>query len=187
MVYYHLSRPGLIKYKILDLVDEQKYMHTHTWDDGVESRYVFDGLSQHGRYYLGLIRETGMICPDNNTYHEMRLEEIRKQHYPDKPSRFRSIFGCGSINDIKHIAKECFKLVGIFPIYELTTCNKVHESDMALTNPLFTNVADSRFDAYWKSCSEHSMGSFKEILMEAPVSVLGIAGWYINFEIPSGI
>ncbi|ELH0894232.1 hypothetical protein Q9887_001101 [Vibrio fluvialis] len=183
MVYYHLSRPGLIKSKTLDLVVDQKHSHTHLWDDGSVSQYEFDGLSQHGRFYLSLIQRTGEISVENSTYHELRLEEIRKKHHSDKPSRFSSVFGCVSISDIQHIARECFKLVGIFPIYQIRTCNRAHESDMALTNPLFVHVADSRFNAYWSGYSEHSMGSVKEVLMETPVSIIGIAGWYMNFEI----
>lgn len=57
------------------------------------------GLSYHGENYLRPFNVTD-IENVNNAIIEHVFEEVRLAHFPDKPSRFTSLFGCMDWNNI---------------------------------------------------------------------------------------
>ncbi|VVY30221.1 Uncharacterised protein [Escherichia coli] len=102
-----------------------------------------DGLSNHGRNYLynpGPIMDGG---DDNGEGKALLIglvfELVRRSHFPEKPSRYQSLFACEQLNEVKQFRALLAKERGdenilTAPIYEVLSWEPVHRGDMNLLN-----------------------------------------------------
>lgn len=139
-----------------------------------------DGLSRHGYNYLynpALFDEDHQR--DNALLIGLILELVRRSDFPDKPSRYQSLFACQEISEVKQFRELLANERGddgirTAPIYEVRNQNPVHRGDMRLLNsdgPILDIYR--RAHLYWSGESlTHANGEdpFWEILIPLPAS-----------------
>ncbi|WP_148203482.1 DUF2441 domain-containing protein [Sodalis glossinidius] len=105
---------------------------------------------------------------------EMLLEERRRNSFPEKPSRFQSLFVCKSVRDAAWFRGFSKSPIDT-PIFEIHALTGWHRGDMRLLNMNCTPVELSyRLDLYWKGMTDQtSEGTppFWEILIPLPAKV----------------
>lgn len=134
-----------------------------------------DGVSRHANnlffnYHINLVsseeRFGAMI--------EILLEERRKSHFPEKPSRFQSLFACESVKEAAW-----FRGFSQFPldtpIFQVNSSSNYHRGDMNLLNMNCTPVEISqRLDLYWRGETtkiHEGYQPFWEVLVPLPVTI----------------
>lgn len=126
------------------------------------------GISRHGQNYI----ENPRCCFNiREGALELYFEEVRKACYPDKPSRFESMFCCESIDDALRMAKG-FGAPNA-SIYEVEVKSNYHRGNMALLDNSFSILATSyHANAYWRG-DELNIGktTFWEIVAQLPVQI----------------
>ena len=100
-----------------------------------------DGLSKHGHNYL---YTPGPKMEDDSGVSRSLLvglvfELVRRSHFPDKPSRYQSLFACQHLSEVRKfralLADERGEdEIRTAPIYEVITDEPVHRGDMRLLN-----------------------------------------------------
>lgn len=98
-----------------------------------------DGLSKHGHNYL---YNPGPLIGDANGESLALLiglvfELVRRSHFPDKPSRYQSLFACQQISEVKAFREKLADErnedeIRTTAIYEVITDETVHRGDMRL-------------------------------------------------------
>jgi len=98
-----------------------------------------DGLSRHGYNYL-YNPGPGMDQRDDDSLAllvGLVLELVRKAYYPDKPSRYQSLFACETPEDARQFGLTQAKAGEndtSAPVYEVYTKGKIHRGDMNIIN-----------------------------------------------------
>ena len=138
----------------------------------VETLYPM-GLSGHGRTYLHN-RHHFLYDDNKNSYVsympmiETTFELVRLWKFPDRPSRFTSMFGSLTITDAEKFKSEYCGGVG--DIYKVST-DSFFKADMKL---LYTGASFSGninlATKYWNG--ESSADPYFEILMNSPVTII---------------
>ncbi|MCU6226573.1 DUF2441 domain-containing protein [Morganella morganii] len=133
------------------------------------------GLSPHGINYL-IYNNLNNYVQNNgnqpNVIIEYALELLRQQRYPEKPSRFVSMFGCETLDEAKHFRGQYFPNRQSTPIYEIISNDRVHKGDMQLLDagcPI--HEFDTRLNAYWSGESYalyENYEPFWEIIIPLP-------------------
>ncbi|HII4062765.1 TPA: DUF2441 domain-containing protein [Yersinia enterocolitica] len=98
-----------------------------------------DGLSKHGHNYL---YNPGPLMDEKNGDGQALLiglvfELVRRSHFPEKPSRYQSLFACQHISEVKEFREQLADEreedeIRNAPIYEVFTDEAVHCGDMRL-------------------------------------------------------
>lgn len=98
-----------------------------------------DGLSRHGHNYL---YNPGPLMDDDSVESRALLiglvfELVRRSHFPNKPSRYQSLFACQEISEVKQFRELLADQRGedeirTAAIYEVLTEDVVHRGDMNL-------------------------------------------------------
>ncbi|EAX8473359.1 hypothetical protein FRN05_22300 [Salmonella enterica subsp. enterica] len=109
------------------------------------------GISMHGlTYFIGAGIHFSNRNNNASAAIEYALELFRRLHFPDKPSRFVSMFGCETIDEVKHF-RGTSKSPLSTPIYEVHSDSNCHKGDMNLFNPGCPLCEfDRRMYAYWR-------------------------------------
>ncbi|SAB24574.1 Uncharacterised protein [Enterobacter roggenkampii] len=97
-----------------------------------------EGLSKHGHNYLynpALFDEDHQR--DSALLIGLILELVRRSDFPDKPSRYQSLFACQHISEVKQFREQLADEreedeIRTAPIYEVFTDEAVHCGDMRL-------------------------------------------------------
>ncbi len=152
-------------WKVIDLITEE--------DLAAHVQMLFpEGLSLHGWTYLKA-RHTYGTHP--NFQHnvtcltEMNLEYVRKAYYPDRPSRFQSIFACEEICEAMSF-RQRFGTTDA-KIFEIDG-NEVIRADMSLIFLGTQNVAGSFLaHQYWSGSGGRN--PFWEFIIRLPATVVG--------------
>jgi hypothetical protein len=133
-----------------------------------------EGYSRHGMQWF---RDPP---PDNrpedfrdSALLELLLEAMRKAYYPDKPSRYQSVFASVSLAEAFAFRSRHGKAAD--PVYELNPLGKVHRGDMAaIPNVnLSSAVMDLLLHRYWRGEPGNIPGQAPnwEYVLELPVAV----------------
>lgn len=105
---------------------------------------------------------------------ELLLEERRKSDFPQKPSRFQSLFACTSVKGATWFRGFAHASIET-PIFEVHTYGDWHIGDMNLLNMNCTPVELSRrLDMYWQGITYDTLEGhtpFWEVLARLPVRV----------------
>jgi hypothetical protein len=174
--FYHVSKFDITSKPILDLYKCNGSVETetlHSADEFKEYKASLfpDGLSKHGETYLhNLYKSTGpdMKYLPNEYFIETVFDLIRRLKYPERKSRFLSIFGCLSLEDAQEIRTNIFN--GNGSIYKVT-CEKYFKADMSLLRQCSSIIGIQIIaEKYWAGLS--STTPFWEILMEPPVAII---------------
>lgn len=129
------------------------------------------GASQHGVTYS--LNNT-FNMPDNpfGPSIELALELIRKERFPDKPSRLQSMFACEDLDDVKHF-RGSSQAARSAPIFEVTVEN-YHRGDMNILNfQCNMNEFHRRLVGYWAGTTLSLEGyePFWEVVIPLPVTI----------------
>lgn len=134
MMVYHIDRGGFLC-------------------EGMVLSLSAEGLSLHGQHYW---RSPSVKNPDdvNDFFIEHIFEEIRLAHYPDRPSRFQSLFGCPTMKQLRYWEK-LFQEAGNPPVWQIET-PAVWLADARLLHCMengMYNLARARSNAhqYWQA------------------------------------
>lgn len=172
-LYYSLDRRGLYRtggdFNLVSLESPSQPMTPQA------SEQFASGISMHGfTYFIG--PGIHFSNPTNNASAaiEYALELIRQLRYPEKPSRFLSMFGCETLDEVKHF-RGFYRSPLNTPIYEVHSDNNCHKGDMNLLNPgCPLQEFDRRMNAYWQgeSYSLHQdYVPFWEIVIPLPATI----------------
>ena len=131
-----------------------------------------NGISNHGKQYL-YDKYNWINDNKQNSYvsylHiiEITFELVRLWKFPNKPSRFTSMFGCLTIEDAHRFKIE--KCNNIGTIYKVAT-DSFFKADMhlLLTATIPGNIIIA--ERYWTG--QQGANPFWEVLMTAPVKIL---------------
>lgn len=168
--FYSLDRRGLYRegqlYSLMH-VDAELRSDGSILDDQIFQQ----GISPQGLTYV-------LQSPFNNPQNpygptiELALEIIRKERFPDKPSRFQSMFACEDLDDVKHFRGTSGSNRST-PIYEVMT-ETYHRGDMNLFN-VQCNMHEfyQRIVKYWSSMTHDTEGytPFWEIVIPLPAQI----------------
>lgn len=134
-----------------------------------------DGVSRHANnlffnYHINLVsseeRFGAMI--------EILLEDRRKSHFPEKPSRFQSLFACESVKEAAWF-RGFSKFPLDTPIFQVNSSSNYHRGDMNLLNMNCTPVEISqRLELYWKGETTQIYEGYQpfwEVLVPLPVTI----------------
>lgn len=129
------------------------------------------GASQHGIAYS---LKSPFEMPSNpfGTSIELALELIRKERFPDKPSRLQSMFGCEDLNDVKHFRGSSGSARST-PIFEVSAEN-YHRGDMNMLNyQCNMNEFHRRLVGYWSGTTLSIDGyeHFWEVVIPLPATI----------------
>ncbi|EGT5654218.1 DUF2441 domain-containing protein [Citrobacter braakii] len=129
------------------------------------------GVSQHGLTYS---LHNAFNMPDNpyGQSIELALELIRKDKFPEKPSRLQSMFACEDLDDVKHFRGSSLSRRST-PIFEVTTEN-YHRGDMNIFSVQCNmNEFYQRLYKYWSGETINADGyePFWEIVIPLPTTI----------------
>lgn len=165
-IFYHVDRAGRLRagqvMNLTKIVDDDRP------EVAAQFNEVFpDGVSHHAGYLLGWENPPGWA-----TRREVTLENIRRNHYPDLPSRCTSIFACGSIESADRLRTE--GLFGDRVSWSYAHIWKVEAdqwfmADMNVFAHWGYENLESGAHAYWQR--EISPNPFFEFLLKPPVRV----------------
>lgn len=129
------------------------------------------GASQHGVAYS---LNSPFEMPNNpfGPSIELALELIRKEQFPDKPSRLQSMFGCENLDDVKHFRDSSRSALST-PIFEVTAEN-YHRGDMNILNyQCNMNEFHRRLVGYWSgnTLSIEGYKPFWEVVIPLPAAI----------------
>ncbi len=134
-----------------------------------------NGASKHAEnYFLNLSINLTNSDEKYSAIIEILLEERRKSNFPDKPSRFQSLFACESIKDAAWFRGYSRSPINT-PIFEIHSTANSHRGDMNLLNMNCPPLELSRrLNLYW--CGETDIlwdgySPFWEILIQLPATV----------------
>lgn len=136
-----------------------------------------EGLSYHGWRYL-LERHT-YGTSENGFQHnisffiEMNFEYVRKLYFPDKPSRFQSIFACESLESLNDFINS-FREGATYRILTIKA-DDFHVADMHWLKLATQNISASYMaHKYWEGA--FTSNPFKEVLVKLPCRTLDVVG-----------
>jgi len=173
-VFYHVAREDISHYESLYLYSWENMVipdnhHLNHNISELTKRYP-NGLSSHGQKILSQNKNTQSTREKKNMIQsERRFEEYRLANFPDKPSRFTSIFACKTLEDARRLIKrkEFETYEGIYEVsckkYFIANMNLVH---INADNKKFNNFANE----YWSGII--SKNTFSEVLMQFPVTII---------------
>lgn len=126
------------------------------------------GLSKHGRYYCtqDLYAETDHGLWDVSC--ELLFELVRGRRFPDRPSRFQSVYGFEAMRDVERFVDD-----HVEPPYTVwrVSGERSFTADMKLLDVETLAHGARQADAYWRGRSYHDRPHW-EVLLEPPVDVL---------------
>ncbi len=168
LIFYHVDRVGYLRPRqVIPLITPKLGGEQ---DDIILERFP-NGLSQHGITYFASKPDR---VTQNNLYIESLFEYERSKHFPDKPSRFQSLFVCKSLSSAKNwidrLKSERFPNPSIWEID--VGHSSYHECDSSLLNVNLESLASATIIShrYWRG--EMSNNSIPELLVRLPVQVV---------------
>ena len=127
-----------------------------------------NGLSQHGNYYL--VSSNLDEASSLNSHTEMLFEWVRRARYPDRPSRFQSMFAVGDIDS-------AIRFMSIYgsrnqAVYELSSLGAFRADMRLITYPRQTAILSSYFaELYWQGLPWHEGEPTWEWIVPCPVTI----------------
>lgn len=172
-LYYSVDRRRLFRQgETLELIkqDLSKFPMTSQCEEQFSA-----GISPHGfTYFLG--HGIHFSNPTNraDAAIEYALELLRQQRYPEKPSRFTSMFGCETLDEAKHFRGASNSTLNT-PIYEVHSDLICHKGDMNLFSPgCALHEFDRRLNAYWQGKTyslRDGYEPFWEVVIPLPATI----------------
>lgn len=171
IVLYSADRRG--RYNANALMDfssmQPPVTDTYAIDSFIGAKFNFK-ISEHGLRYLFPRREL-----NGDDLMELIVELVRQMQFPEKPSRYQSIFACKSVEDADSFRKKYREQEGPQPIYEIliNEDTNVHHGDMRLLdlNASSDNAAMVFTKAIWYWSGISSMNPFWEYIVPLPIQV----------------
>lgn len=165
--FFAVDRAGtLIEGMVLELVRhadvEPDFLQAH-----VDNLYP-SGLSAHGEQYLLRSDSRANLA---SPIIELLFENVRKAHFPDRPSRFQSIFACCSIEEARQFRSSYGEINS--PIWEIYTEGPVFKGNMRLLDNNQTSLICSYLaHEYWSGHDGPAeLSGLTEVVLELPVTV----------------
>lgn len=172
-IFYTLDRVGTLSaganIQLQDAICHINGLHEH------RTERFWQKVSRHGNGYFFNPHINLVKAPENlSVFIEMLLEERRKACFPDKPSRFQSLFACTTIRETTWF-KGLSKCPLSTPIYEVFTSADCHKADMNLLNVECSPLEFShRIELYWKGETKELYPGYEpfwEVLVPLPAMI----------------
>ncbi len=139
--------------------------------DFIQQRFN-TGVSRHGKIFA--LDAGTRVFNNASSQCEIIFELYRRAHYPDKPSRFLSMFGCETVRETAYFRgqTQCGIDIDIFEVYSEIG---YHRADMKLLNSNCPPIEmEFRADLYWSGRTEVMHDDYKpfwEILIPLPATI----------------
>ncbi|CAI8958345.1 hypothetical protein [Pseudomonas chlororaphis] len=125
------------------------------------------GVSQHGDKYLVSALGQEKMVTDADT--EILFEWVRRAKYPNKPSRYQSLFAVDSLGAADAFKRE-FQVIEA-PVYRVAS-EHAFRADMRLLDPRMSAAVKSWFaNLYWQGLPHPAAPAFWEWLVPCPVVI----------------
>jgi hypothetical protein len=179
-LYYHLSRGTL--FNSGDIIEKEPYYDeciitslAPMFDAEYLSHLISmakDGLSLHGARYLIQINNAAPNVSYPNFFMELYYEYIRWKYYPNKPSRFQSLFAWRTLKE----AFDFFKRSSRGRIYEIKVANNFFVGDMNLLKLNLDPAQQEQFARdYWEGKPMSRDAGYKaawEYVIDLPAEIV---------------
>lgn len=170
MIFYHIDRSNELKVgQILNLQSDSNFYQD------IKDKYP-DGLSHHGLLYYLKLADTSAFTPnDYAAFHsecikEEVLENERLTNFPNKASRFQSLF---TVKSYKHISNwiNNYQSFKDYNIFEINSNDYKDEYDIKWIDKIIDHSPTSYVYAnnYWSG--KHSDSPLLEVLIKLPVTI----------------
>lgn len=166
MRYYTLDRTGrLSEGMILGLVRhldvQPDFLLKH-----VDEMFP-EGVTEHGNsYFLRGSRPANSV----ESAIELLFEYVRRSHYPDRPSRFQSVFAFASVEETQTFRKKHGKPTHVIWEVEATLSFKGNMGLLTLASSLLT--LSWRAHEYWRGQPGKGVPELWECLLVPPVTIV---------------
>jgi hypothetical protein len=132
-----------------------------------------ESVIQKGNW--GRIMRLNLINQNSALYliRELAFERIRIEEFPDRPSRFKSVFLCPSIESVREFKKERPSFDIIYEIMPLDASANSFEADWSLIkNPVNKNIMQVEEEArnYWSGLI--TSDDKKETVIESDIKIV---------------
>ncbi|EAQ9101146.1 hypothetical protein CFG14_22540 [Salmonella enterica] len=171
--FYTLDRAGT-------LVEDARIDYQDTFSpivelkEHIESRF-WQKVSRHGNNYFFNYNINLLSSNENlSVFMEMLLEERRRASFPDRPSRFRSLFACETVREAAWFrgSSKANLSTAIYEVHSELVC---HRADMKLLNVNCTPPEMShRLDLYWQGKTKELYPGYEpfwEVLVPLPAII----------------
>lgn len=162
---YHVDRGG-------DVAVGQRLRADHIPGATAEERALvaglFDGgLGAHGRHYGDLDLHGGDADDLWDLGCELLFEVVRRERFPDRPSRFRAAFGFESLSAVERFADRFVD--GPATVFEVRAADRFR-ADMELVDAADLAGGVRRAHYYWEGTTDRE-DPLWELLLSPPVTV----------------
>ncbi|EBX1067450.1 hypothetical protein DQ010_25615 [Salmonella enterica subsp. enterica serovar Oranienburg] len=172
-ILYTLDRVGTLSsgahIQLQDAIYHNNKLQEH------QTERFWQQVSRHGNNYFFNPHINLTNAPEKlSIFIEMLLEERRKACFPNKPSRFQSLFACTTIRDAAWFRGSSRSPLST-PIYEVLTTTNCHKADMNLLNVNCSPIEFShRMELYWKGETKELYQGYEpfwEVLVPLPAMI----------------
>lgn len=175
--FYTVDRNGSCTPGAIIEILPPRYAFAHHYVQNIEThdeieqtaRELFpNGLSPHGQRYLFERHNYIQNAIPVNPVIELLSELVRRAEFPDRPSRFTSLFGTESIDDARRFRNELGQ-----PHHRILrlSCDQYFRADMRFLNPGASGASALNLARkYWRgeACQE----PLWEVLLIPPITVI---------------
>ncbi len=162
--FYHIDRLSQLRKGMLLKLTNYSDITPKALQAHVDAMFP-DGVTKHGQQYF--ISPTS-IAKHTNSSIELIFEYVRRAHFPDKPSRFQSVFAFKTINDALAFQQKVDNTNSM--IWEVEARNSFTADMHLLSNSCTTLYCSFNANLYWEG--KHSEMPFWEVLLEPPVKII---------------
>ncbi len=171
--FYTLDRAGTLVEDVL-IEYQDAFTPIDELREHIENR-LWQKVSRHGNNYLFNYNINLLSSNENSSvFMEMLLEERRRSSFPNKPSRFRSLFACDTVREAAWFRGSSMANLST-AIYEVHSESVCHKADMRLLNVNCTPAEMShRLDLYWQGKTKELYPGYEpfwEVLVPLPVAI----------------
>ncbi|HFY9976722.1 TPA: hypothetical protein ACIIU3_000046 [Serratia marcescens] len=169
-VFYSLDRLGGLQPGMR--IDLQATSFHITKMQGFAQQRFGSGVSRHGNAFA--LNPNTRVFNDSSSQCELVFELYRRAHYPSKPSRYLSMFGCETVREAAYFRgqTQCGIDVGIFEVH---SNGGFHRADMNLLSSNSPPLEmEYRAELYWSGNTEEMYPGYKpfwEVIIPLPVTI----------------
>ncbi|HGM6596311.1 TPA: hypothetical protein ACKQAM_000107 [Serratia marcescens] len=169
-VFYSLDRLGSFQPGMR--IDLQVTSFHITKMQGFAQQRFGSGVSRHGNAFA--LNPNTRVFNDSSSQCELVFELYRRAHYPSKPSRYLSMFGCKTVREAAYFRgqTQCGIDVGIFEVH---SNGGFHRADMNLLSSNSPPLEmEYRAELYWSGNTEEMYPGYKpfwEVIIPLPVTI----------------
>ncbi|WP_380692128.1 hypothetical protein [Serratia marcescens] len=139
---------------------------------GFTQQRFSSGVSRHGKIFA--LDAGAKVFNNASSQCEVVFELYRRAHYPNRPSRFLSMFGCETVKEAAYFRGQSKCGIDV-DIFEVHSSEGFHRADMNLLNSNCPPIEmEFRADLYWSGSTAELFQGYKpfwEVVIPLPATI----------------